>query len=74
MAEETKNTINVDGKDYDADSLSEQARRLISNIRYVDQELNRLQMQTAALQAGRQAYISTLKNELEKGDDAAAAE
>lgn len=74
MAEETKNTINVDGKDYDADSLSEQARRLISNIRFVDQELNRLQMQTAALQAGRQAYISTLKNELEKGDDAAAAE
>ena len=51
MAEETKNTINVDGKDYDADSLSEQARRLISNIRFVDQELNRLQMQTAALQA-----------------------
>lgn len=65
MAEEQKNTITVDGKDYEADNLSENAKKLIANIQYADQELNRLRMLNAALQTARQSYVATLKSELE---------
>lgn len=65
MAEEQKNTITVDGKEYDSESLSDNAKKLIANIQFADQELARLRMQNAAMQTARQSYVLTLKNELE---------
>lgn len=64
MAEEQKNTITVDGVEYDADKLTENAKKLISNIQYTEQEMARLRLQNAAIQTARQSYIITLKNEL----------
>lgn len=64
MAEEQKSTITLDGVEYDADSLTENAKKLIANIQYADQELNRLRMLNAAMQTARQSYIMTLKSEL----------
>lgn len=73
MAEETKPTVTVDGKEYDADSLSDTAKNVIANIQFTDQELNRVRMQNNALQTARQAYVTALKKELEgEGADAAA--
>ncbi|MEE4346867.1 MAG: DUF6447 family protein [Paracoccaceae bacterium] len=65
MAEEQKNTITVDGKEYDSASLSDNSKKLIANIQFADQELARLRMQNAAMQTARQSYVLTLKNELE---------
>lgn len=65
MAEEQTNTITVDGKEYSADALTDNAKKLIANIQYADQELNRLRLQNAAMQTARQSYVVTLKNELE---------
>lgn len=65
MAEEQKNTITVDGKEYDSDALSDNAKKLIANIQFADQELARLRMLNAAMQTARQSYALTLKNELE---------
>lgn len=73
MAEEQKNTITVDGVEYDADKLTDNAKKLINNIQYTDQELARLRLQNAAMQTARQSYIVTLKNEL-NGSGAAASE
>ncbi len=73
MAEEQKNTITLDGVEYDADSLSDNAKKLIANIQFSDQELTRLRMLNAAMQTARQSYIMTLKNELgDKGSEASS--
>ena len=65
MAEENKPTVTVDGKEYDAESLSDNAKNIIANVQFADQELNRVRMQSNALQTARQAYVTALKKELE---------
>jgi len=75
MAEETpKPTLTVDGKEYDPATISDNAKNIIANVQFADQELNRLRMQNAAIQTARQAYVTALKKELEgEGADTAAS-
>ena len=54
-------TIKIDNVEYDLDSLSQDAKAQLQSIQFVDQELARLQAQTAALQTARNAYVSALK-------------
>lgn len=75
MAEEEKKAVlTVDGKEYDPATISDNAKNIIANVQFADQELNRLRMQNAALQTARQAYVTALKKELEgEGADAATS-
>ena len=59
--------ITIDGKEYDTDSLSDEAKAQLRSVRYVDSELARLQAQVAALQTARIAYSRALKEYLEQG-------
>ena len=61
-------TITIDGKVYDIDSLSEESKAQLVNLRYVDSELARLQAQAATLQTARIAYGRALKQTLEQGE------
>ncbi len=54
-------TIKIDNVDYDLDSLSEDAKAQLQSIQFVDQELAKLQMQVAAMQTARNAYVNALK-------------
>ena len=54
-------SINIDGVDYDAAKLSPEALAQLGSIRFVDQELERLQAQVAVLQTARLAYAKALK-------------
>jgi hypothetical protein len=54
-------TINIDGVDYDAAKLSPEAIAQLGSIRFVDQELERMQAQVAVLQTARIAYAKALK-------------
>jgi len=54
-------TIKIDDKDYDLDSLGQEAKAQLASIQFVEQELARLQMQAAALQTARNAYLQGLK-------------
>ncbi len=54
-------TITIDGSTYQVDDLSEDAQAQLASLQYVDQELARLQAQTAALQTARIAYANALK-------------
>jgi len=54
-------SINIDGIDYDAAKLSPEALAQLGSIRFVDQELERLQAQMAVLQTARLAYAKALK-------------
>lgn len=54
-------TIKIDNIDYDLDSLSDNAKAQLQSIQFVDQELAKLQMQVAAMQTARNAYVNALK-------------
>ena len=58
-------TFTIDGKEYDLDTLSEEAKGQIASIQFVDAELARLQAQAAALQTARIAYGNELKKHLD---------
>jgi hypothetical protein len=54
-------TLNIDNKEYDLDTLSNDCKAQLASIQFVEQELVRLQAQTAALQTAKVAYFQALK-------------
>ena len=66
MAE--KKTVAIDGKEYLLENLSEDAKAQLTNLRAVDQELARLQMQQAIAKTARNAYVQKLQKELVKAE------
>lgn len=57
-------TLEIDGKKYPIDSLSDQAKAQIDNVRVTDQEIARLQVQLGIAQTARSAYLQVLKTQL----------
>jgi hypothetical protein len=53
--------IKIDGVEYDYDKFSDNAKAQLTNMQFVDNELARLQGQTAAYQTARLAYANALK-------------
>lgn len=58
-------TITIDDKEYDLDTMSEEAKAQLASIQYVDSELARLSMQVAAYQTARIGYSNELKKHLD---------
>jgi len=56
--------IKIDDKDYDTETLSEEAIAQLTSIQFVDQELARLNAQAAVLQTARIAYAKALTDAL----------
>ena len=56
--------IKIDDNEYDVDKLSEEAKAQLVSLQFVDQELQRLQSQAAAIQTARQAYAKALQASL----------
>ncbi len=56
--------IKIDNKEYDLDTLSEECKAQLASIQFVDQELARLQAQTAVLQTAKASYLQGLKASL----------
>lgn len=61
-------TFTINDKEYDLDSLSEEAKAQIASIQFVDGELARLQAQAATLQTARIVYGNELNKLLPHGD------
>lgn len=57
-------TVNIDNKEYDLDTLSDECKAQLASIQFVDQELARLRAQTAALQTAKNAYLQALQKSL----------
>lgn len=53
--------IKIDGKEYDLDALSTQARQQLVSVQVTDQEINRLSAQLAIARTARNAYANALK-------------
>ena len=63
--------ITIDDKEYDLDSLSNEAKSQLQMIQICDQELGRLNAQLAIAQTARAAYAKALQEalpELPTGD------
>ena len=57
-------TIKIDGKEYDLDKLSDEAKAQLASLQFVDAELQRLTAQSAVLQTARMAYSKALNEAL----------
>jgi hypothetical protein len=56
--------INIDNKDYELDTLSEETKAQLASLQFVDAELQRLNAQAAVLQTARMAYAKALNEAL----------
>ena len=57
-------TIKINYIEYDTNKLSDEAKDQLVSLQFCDQELARLQAQTAAYQTARMAYAKALQSEL----------
>lgn len=64
MAKDKSKTVTIDGREFNLDDLSENARNQLLNLRVTDQEVQRLNQQLAIAQTARTAYANALKKEL----------
>lgn len=63
MADE-KQTVSIDGIEYNLADLSEEATQQLANLRVADQEIERLNTQLAIAQTARNAYARALAEQL----------
>ena len=54
------NKITIDGRNYDLDNLSNDAKAQLISLQFADAEIQRLQAQLAAMQTARNAYANAL--------------
>ncbi|MDR5900473.1 DUF6447 family protein [Halomonas vilamensis] len=66
MADEKKQTITIDGTEYNVADLSENAQNQVLNLRVTDAEIEKLKQQLAIHQTARTAYARALQEELPK--------
>jgi hypothetical protein len=59
-------SINIDGKDYPLESLSDQAKAELQMVQFTDQEIARLTALLAMAQTARSAYANALQAALPK--------
>ncbi|MFO7886055.1 MAG: DUF6447 family protein [Desulfobacteraceae bacterium] len=59
-------SITIDGKEYDTDQFSDEARNQLISIQYVDKKLQELNLEQAAMQTARNAYAKALSDLLSK--------
>ena len=58
--------VTIDGKEYDSENLSDNAKAQMNSLSYIQSELQRLENQAAVLKTAQAAYSNALKSEIEK--------
>jgi len=61
-------SITIDGKEYETDDMSDDAKAQLQSLQFVDNEIAREQMKLAALQTARNAYGQALQDALNDAD------
>jgi hypothetical protein len=54
--------ITIDGKEYDTDQLSDEAKNQLISLQFVDRKIHELNLEQAAYQTARNAYAKALSN------------
>jgi hypothetical protein len=58
--------ITINEKEYETDDMSDEAKLHLQSLQFVDNEIVREQLKTAALQTARNAYAKALEAALEE--------
>ncbi|MCG5526333.1 DUF6447 family protein [Ectothiorhodospira haloalkaliphila] len=66
VATTSPKNVTIDGKQYDLQGLSDNAKSQLTNLRVTDQEIERLNQRLAIAQTARAAYARALNAELPK--------
>ena len=61
-------SITIDGKEYETDDMSDEAKAQLQSLQFVDNEIAREQMKLAALQTARNAYAQALQSALKDAE------
>jgi len=64
--ENNKTTINIDGRDYSLEDLSEKAKAQLINIQFVDSRIQQLNNEWAVADTARIGYTNALKNDINR--------
>ena len=56
--------ITIDGKEYDTDQLSDEARNQLVSIQFADRKIQELKLELAAFQTARNAYARAVTDML----------
>tara|TARA_B100000579_G_C22669678_1_gene775007 strand:+ start:686 stop:871 length:186 start_codon:yes stop_codon:yes gene_type:complete len=59
-------SVKIDGKDYDVDDLSEEAKANLISLQFTQSEITKLESQLSVYKTAAAAYSSTLKREIDK--------
>ena len=59
-------TITIDGKDYNSDDLSDEAKQQLASFQFAQSEIKRLNANLAIYQTAASAYSAALKEALNK--------
>jgi len=68
VQEPNAQTISIDEKDYEIDSLSEEAKSQLISMRVADQEIESLRQKLAMAQTARNAYAVALRELLSEDE------
>lgn len=66
--ETQKKKVNIDGKEYDLESLSDQAKNMVGFIQRLDQEAAEMKFQLDKAGLAKKQAIIDLKKEADKAD------
>ena len=66
MSKDEDQKINIDGKEYALSELSDNARAQVTNLRFVDAQIQQLNNEWAVADTARIGYTNALKAELDK--------
>ncbi|WP_045214355.1 DUF6447 family protein [Desulfonatronovibrio magnus] len=59
-------TITIDGKEYDSETISDEAKAQLASIQFVDRKIAELKAEVAAMQTARNGYARALSEMLNK--------
>ena len=61
-------SINIDGKDYESDDMSDKAKANLISMQFAREELKRLEAKAAVCKTAERAYATELKKELDSSE------
>ena len=64
--QQKKPTLKIGDKEYDIESLTDESKALVAQIRFMENKLNNLNMETTVLRNSRQPALSKLSSILEQ--------
>tara|TARA_B100000579_G_C22399732_1_gene651241 strand:- start:64 stop:348 length:285 start_codon:yes stop_codon:yes gene_type:complete len=60
--------VTIDGKDYDTDTMTDNAKKQLASLQFSANETNRLEALLAVTKTAQAAYTKALQTELENGE------